>query len=204
MECLGNVPRHPHPAAALELHMQFSTGPSHVHYYLSEITLQLVADSAAKLIDEEPVLHRALSPRFLGAVLEGRLVKLGRVKRALWISPGAHDIAPHLRNLVSDIAQQGRHIERDSRVDLGATPDSCFGNVISADTVAQQHVEGRRRAALFIVALNGDSIQALPPEQETLDLVRVAVVVEVDGPVRGKEAVKLSRGKGVRVHSLGL
>ena len=155
------------------------------------------------LIDEEPILRRALRSLSPGPVREGGIVEARNVEGTLWIPPCTHDIVLHLGNLMSDVAQQGRHVQRDLGVDLRTTPDSCLDNMISTHAIAEHHVEGCCGATFLLVALDGDSVQILPPEEKPLDLVRVAVIVEMDGAIGGKEAVEFSHGEGMWVHSLG-
>ena len=196
-----------------DIPIRYDIRPSHSHtllhkttaIFFGRITSQLIILAPpTELIDEEPVLRcasRSLSPGPMG---EGGVVEARHVEGTLWIPPGAHDIVLHLGYLVSDIAQQGRHVQRDLGVDLRTTPDSRLGNVIPAHAVAEHHVEGRGGAAFFIVALDADSVQILPPEEKPLDLVRVAVIVDMDWAIGGEEAVEFVNGEGMRVHSLGL
>ena len=74
--------------------------------------------------------------------------------------------------------------------------------MIPAHAVAQHHVEGRGGAAFFLVALDGDSIQILPPERKALNLVRVAMIVKMYSAIGCEEAVEFL--DGMRVYSLGL
>jgi hypothetical protein len=64
--------------------------------------------------------------------------------------------------------------------------------MIPADMIPQHHIKRRRRTALLAVTLDANTLQVRTTEQESFDLVRVAVVVEVNGPVRREEGVKVS------------
>ncbi len=70
--------------------------------------------------------------------------------------------------------------------------------------VPEHHIEGRRRAAFLFVARDGDAIEFGPAEEQALDLVGVAVVVEVDGLVGREERIELGVRQRVRVQCLSL
>lgn len=103
---------------------------------------------------------------------------------------------------MAHLAEHAREIEGDARVVQRGALDGGLDDVIAADVVAQHHVEGRRGAALLAVAFDRDAVEVLASEEQPFDLVRVAVVVDVDGTVRSEEAVELVVPEGVRVARL--
>ena len=80
-----------------------------------------------------------------------------------------------------------------------ASAHSRFRDMIPADAVPNHHVERRRRRAFLAVALDADAVEARPPEQQALQLVRVTMVVEVDGAVGREERVEGCLVEGMRM-----
>ncbi len=71
--------------------------------------------------------------------------------------------------------------------------------MVSTDTVSEHHVKWRRGAALFFITPYSNPIELRPAKQKTPDLLRIAVIVEMNGSVRREERVELMMSEGMRV-----
>ena len=91
------------------------------------------------------------------------------------------------------------HVQADFRVPLRRAPDGRLGDVVPAHAIPEHHVQWRRRTAFLAVRGDGDAAQVRPAEEQAFDLVPVAVVVEVDGPVGREEGVEVVVRERVRV-----
>ena len=77
----------------------------------------------------------------------------------------------------------------DVLVELGSTADRSLGDVVAGSVVQEHHVESGGRGTLLAVAGDGDALSGDTAEEERAELLRVAVVVEVDVLVGGEERV---------------
>ena len=109
------------------------------------------------------------------------------------------DVLRHLGQIVSNVRDCRVQVDAEMRIAFGAGADRDLGDVVAAAAVADEHVERRRRAALLVVAVDRHAVEARPAEQQALQLVGVAVVVEVDAAVRCEEGVEVGVRQRVRV-----
>lgn len=162
----------------------------------------LLHPSTKDLVHKKPILLRATSSILLITTLKDRTLKFRDIKSSIRIPSSSHNIILRLRDLMSNIAQQARHIQRNLRVVLRSSLNGCLNDMISRDVVAQHHIKWCRGAALFLIALNANSIQSITSKQQTTNLIRVSVVVEVNQSIGREQRAELIICQRMRMQGL--
>ena len=123
---------------------------------------------------------------------------MGRNRKAPTLSR-REDELPRGLHIRVHLRQQVVHTALDGGIDLRRAPDRHLSDMVAAAVVANDHVERGSGGALLAITLDGDPVEFGAAEEEALQLVGVAAVVEVDVAVRGEEGVEGGVGEGVRV-----
>ena len=111
------------------------------------------------------------------------------------------DVLRHLCQIVSNVGDRCVQVDTEMRIALGAGADRDLGDVVATAAVADEHVERGGRRALLVVAVDRHTVEARATKQQALQLVGVAVVVEVDVAMRRKEGVEVGVRQRVRVRA---
>ena len=131
--------------------------------------------------------------RRIGAIKRRRVVRIARIGAML------RNKHLHLGPLVADPTQRLVQVEANLLVPLRAAPNRGLGDVIPAHAVQEHHIQRRGRAALLAIRGDAHTAQVGAAEQQALDLVAVAVVVEMYGAVAREEGVEVLVRERVRV-----
>lgn len=93
--------------------------------------------------------------------------------------------------LAPNLAEEADLVEGDLGIDLGRADDGPLHDVVPRDLVGEEHHEGRRRRSLLDVGADRDAVHVGSAKEDALDLVPVAVVVDVDRSVGREEGDKV-------------
>ena len=118
-------------------------------------------------------------------------LKIRRIIRIIGILARLQDVVAHLLELMQIIRPQFMHIHSDLLVAHRSAFQGGVNNMPSADAVAEHHVQGRRGTAFLVIGFNRDAMEVRAAEKETLELIRIAVVVEMDGLFGCEEGVEV-------------
>ena len=66
------------------------------------------------------------------------------------------------------------------RVVFSTSSHGDLGDVVSTAAIANDHVEGCRSRAFFVVAVDRHAVEAWTSEEQALKFIRLTMVVEVD------------------------
>lgn len=128
-------------------------------------------------------------------------LKIRRIIRIVGILARLQDVIAHLLELMQIIRPQFMHIHSDLLVAHRRAFQGGVNNMPSADAVAEHHVQGRRGTAFLVIGFNRDMMKVRTAEKETLEFIRIAVVVEMDGFVGCEERVEVIVAQSVRMAS---
>lgn len=118
-------------------------------------------------------------------------LKIRRIIRIVGILASLQDVVAHLLEIMQIIRPQFMHIHSDLLVAHRGAFQGGVNNMPSADAVTEHHVQGRRGTAFLIIGFNHDTMEVRAAEKETLELVRIAMIVEMDGFVGCEEGVEV-------------
>ncbi len=115
---------------------------------------------------------------------------------------GCKDVFLGFSHILLNLIKQLLHLRLDLSVMLRTTFDGHLCNIISTTPVANHHVKGRRRRSFFAIAVDHDAVELWTAEEEALQLVGIAAVIEVYIPVRSEKFVECIVAQGMRVGAL--
>lgn len=101
-----------------------------------------------------------------------------------------HDILPRLDDIMLQLRLQFLVNDPNFLIPLRPTTQRGFRNMVARGAIDDHHIERRGGTPLLHVPGNRDAVQTRTAEKQALQLGRIAVVIEVDGPISREEIIK--------------